>query len=456
MKKTILITIAALFTVNVWGQNFIQKTSTNPGTIDFRHDGSLTIKSLAVTNVLTQYSKQSGFTQRRLTFNTNEGDKAYIYYYDQTAATFHTINIGGSNSLSSGLTILGNGNVGIGYSNPLVKLHVGGATTIDGSLVTAILGDDYNRWTYFGGTKGGRIRGSNEGYLIIESNPNGTGNKRLYLGNTENVSIARGGGNVGIGISSPTSKLHLVQDNENFDSGIKIVGSTSGISGRIWMGNEKLHIDNATAGTGTGFTLDKNGKIGIGTSNPEAKLEVLKTGTIGSKWNPSASYLKLTDGNYSLIADGNEIYTNHSLHLGCGDGQSIIFRKVNSTGYSNLMIIKSDGNVGIGTTNPGTYKLAVEGKIGAHEIVVTTEGWADFVFEDDYNLMPIKEVENFIEENGHLPDVPNAEQVKEEGVSLGEMDKILLQKIEELTLYVIELKKENEELNQKVEAILNK
>ncbi|NOQ27296.1 MAG: hypothetical protein GQ564_18195 [Bacteroidales bacterium] len=108
-----------------------------------------------------------------------------------------------------------------------------------------------------------------------------------------------------------------------------------------------------------------------------------------------------------------------------------------------------DGNgIGIGTETVGSFKLAVEGKIGAHEIVISTDGWADFVFEPTYNLMPLKELDTYIQENKHLPEIPTTAEVQENGISVGEMNAKLLQKIEELTLYVIELKKEVEILKE--------
>ena len=115
-----------------------------------------------------------------------------------------------------------------------------------------------------------------------------------------------------------------------------------------------------------------------------------------------------------------------------------------------------DGNVGIGTTNL-TYKLSVKGTIGCGEIKiedVTT--WADFVFEPDYNLMPLKDLETFIKANKHLPEIPTTAEVQENGISIGEMNAKLLQKVEELTLYVIELKKENEEQDQTNSELLNR
>ena len=100
--------------------------------------------------------------------------------------------------------------------------------------------------------------------------------------------------------------------------------------------------------------------------------------------------------------------------------------------------------VGIGTNAPHpNYKLSVNGKIRAKEIIVETN-WSDFVFEKDYNLMSLSDVENYINEYGHLPGVPSAIEVEKNGVALGNSQAVLLQKIEELTLYTIEMNKQIE------------
>eukprot|EP01133_Synstelium_polycarpum_P016614 gene16614-19734_t len=103
------------------------------------------------------------------------------------------------------------------------------------------------------------------------------------------------------------------------------------------------------------------------------------------------------------------------------------------------------GKVGIQTPNPGNYELAVNGKIRAKEVKVEA-GWSDFVFEKGYPLLPLPEVESFIEKNKHLPDVPSDAEVKKNGVNLGVVHSKLLQKIEELTLYMIQMNKELKEL----------
>nr|WP_319571003.1 hypothetical protein [uncultured Draconibacterium sp.] len=102
-------------------------------------------------------------------------------------------------------------------------------------------------------------------------------------------------------------------------------------------------------------------------------------------------------------------------------------------------------NVGIGTTNPFGWELAVNGKIRAKEVKVETN-WSDFVFENDYNLPTLDEVETQIKEKKHLKDIPSAKEVEENGIFLGEMDSKLLQKIEELMLYTIQQEKKIREL----------
>lgn len=94
--------------------------------------------------------------------------------------------------------------------------------------------------------------------------------------------------------------------------------------------------------------------------------------------------------------------------------------------------------MGIGTTSPGSYKLAVEGKIGAREVDINLGSWADFVFAEDYMLPTLEEVNAYVQTHHHLPDLPSEAEVLAKGsVSVGEMQKLLLQKIEELTLYTI-------------------
>lgn len=116
--------------------------------------------------------------------------------------------------------------------------------------------------------------------------------------------------------------------------------------------------------------------------------------------------------------------------------------------FTSLDPILIQGNVGIGTTTFGAHMLAVEGSIGARRIKVSAvgSGWPDFVFEQDYKLPSLQEVEKFVKTNKHLPDVPSATDVQNDGLDLGEMNKLLLKKVEELTLYMIEMQKEIDQL----------
>ncbi|HWW40184.1 MAG TPA: hypothetical protein VNZ46_12765, partial [Pedobacter sp.] len=117
-------------------------------------------------------------------------------------------------------------------------------------------------------------------------------------------------------------------------------------------------------------------------------------------------------------------------------------------------IWNSQGNVGIGTLTP-KEKLSVNGKIRAQELKVETANWPDYVFEKDYQLPTLEQTEKHIQEKGHLPGIPSASEVKAEGIEVGDMNAKLLKKIEELTLYLIELKKQNSQLNMRLTKVEN-
>jgi len=116
------------------------------------------------------------------------------------------------------------------------------------------------------------------------------------------------------------------------------------------------------------------------------------------------------------------------------------------------LTIDNSGNVGIGVnTSPLVYKLEVKGTIHAKEVIVDVNGaLADYVFHPSYKLMPLYQVEQFVKTNSHLPEIPSAAEVTKNGLNMGEMQNKLLQKIEELTLYVIEQQKKIEELERKM------
>jgi hypothetical protein len=186
------------------------------------------------------------------------------------------------------------------------------------------------------------------------------------------------------------------------------------------------------------------GSVGIGVSSSySAKLQIYSPGQPGIKLQTTgASYgAGVFFQNLASTAGGNvySMYANEN-------GQFILG---NETTHFPSFIICPNGNVGVGTFVPGSFRLAVEGKIGAREVQVTnTNPWPDYVFAPSYKLQPLAEIEQFVKQYRHLPDVPSAEDVKD-GIELGKMNAILLQKIEELTLHVIELNKKIETLERK-------
>jgi hypothetical protein len=129
---------------------------------------------------------------------------------------------------------------------------------------------------------------------------------------------------------------------------------------------------------------------------------------------------------------------------------------VNSAGI-NLMLVKANGSVAIGTTDTKGYKLAVNGSgIFTKVVVKSYANWPDFVFHSDYKLPALSEVEQFVVKNQHLPGIPSASEVEKEGVDVGEMNKQLLQKVEEQMLYIIEMNKQLLSLTKEVAVLKEK
>ena len=115
---------------------------------------------------------------------------------------------------------------------------------------------------------------------------------------------------------------------------------------------------------------------------------------------------------------------------------------------TSIFVIQSNSeNVGIGTTTP-TEKLSVNGTIRSKEVKVEANNWPDYVFATDYALPTLSETETYIQENHRLPNMPSAEEVVEKGIALGEMNRLVVEKLEELTLHIIKLEKENRILKQ--------
>ncbi|WP_160716465.1 hypothetical protein [Chitinophaga solisilvae] len=230
-----------------------------------------------------------------------------------------------------------------------------------------------------------------------------------------------------------------------------------------------------TAHAAPWMTFKPNGYVGIGTTNPHTIFSVsggvtiyapinsagprpaLAPGTItGEIRGTSPGWYGGDDGFMRLSAGGGtNAGTKSFIDLsGYTATQPDMFQNiVMGTSGAERLRIASNGNVGIGTNNPGA-KLAVNGDIKAQKIKVTTTEWPDYVFQSDYKLPGLLEVADFITAHKHLPGVPSEADVKKEGsVDVGQMNEILLRKIEELTLYMIELKKENIALKGRLEKV---
>jgi hypothetical protein len=178
-----------------------------------------------------------------------------------------------------------------------------------------------------------------------------------------------------------------------------------------------------------------NGNVGIGTITPSHIFHIKTAGAVGLfESTTNQAYLRLqTNEGFGKRVE----FTNRP------GGRAAIW----VSGASDAFNVLANGNVGIGTITPDS-KLSVNGKIHAKEVKIDLIGWSDFVFEDDYKLPTLKDVEKHIKEKGHLKDIPSAKKVEKNGIFLGEMNSKLLQKIEELTLYTIQQEKEIVDLNK--------
>jgi len=213
---------------------------------------------------------------------------------------------------------------------------------------------------------------------------------------------------------------------------------------------------NASEMVGIGAHLAVNGNVGIGTLEPSNWFtgRLIQTEDIrpvfSLKSTSVLSTIQFTNSNISSSHYG-EFHLNHRYDESNPNASSLAFSSY--PGGVGLAMI-ADGNVGIGTMDTKGYKLGVKGRIVTEEVKVSSYAdWSDFVFEENYRLPTLLEVEDHIRKTGHLKDIPSAEDVKKDGFFLAQMDAKLLQKIEELTLYTIEQKKKVDEQNSKIQKL---
>ncbi len=322
--------------------------------------------------------------------------------------------------------------------------------------------------------------GSGFGHRIINSDPGGKTllnfQGRQNSTTWSDILTLTSNGLVGIGTSNPESKFQINSGLDN-DLIINSTSSSTGLAGwsRIalrrnneleegflsFYGNQSSGLILGVSGNNPlrFYTNDReririlsNGSVGIGTSNPNAKLDIYGANANTTNLILSANYvnkyrwrIKTRDLGAAIDMDFTASDAN--------DTEETVLKLTRSTSgrpefqlYNNA-IVANNGNVGIGTATPDS-KLSVNGNIHAKEVKVDLVGWPDYVFEKEYKLPTLDQVETHIKEKGHLQNIPSAQEVAENGIELGEMNKKLLEKIEELTLYTIAQEKRIEALEK--------
>jgi hypothetical protein len=361
------------------------------------------------------------------------------------------------------------GKVGIGTNNPQELLHINGAIrgydSIEGMLRINTghgfldIGPKNTGYSHF---YTDRSKFYFNKPIYVNSGMIGsyhTNNLSLHTHGTARMTILNPNGNVGVGLENPLTYTagyytpidFLYKDSANPTA--RIAAYHDGSGSKLVFGTSNSY---ASGITNSAMTIDRLGKVGIGTSTPGKTLDVMG----GAAFQGNHIYLRNTASPVNNQTWGMVVSSsNGQFNLGpasdtppSGGSLSAVPFILQQGAPNYSFMVNSLGNVGIGTPNPQS-KLAVNGKVTCKEVEVTLSGWADFVFADDYDLMPLEKVEQHIQKNKHLPDIPSEKEVLESGVNLGEMQTKLLQKVEELTLYMIALQKENEWLKERVSSL---
>ena len=287
----------------------------------------------------------------------------------------------------------------------------------------------------------------------------------------------------GLGVEANTLyykslQIHRWYINSNADDGASSImslysdrlklDSSSGLyvsSNNSWVGHSSGN--NYFRGNSIFAELSSNSKVGIGTNAPIAKVDIAGLTYLRNAPTHDIETEQLrigrTDSNlryHSIFSHHSELGKDNYIKFKVHNGQS------NGNGYvvqETIMTLFGSGQVGIGTdlsengvTND--YNLYVTKGIRTEKVKVDVAdgSWADYVFEEDYKLTSLQEVESYIKVNKHLPNIPSAGEIEKEGLNLGEMDAKLLQKVEELTLYLIEQHKEIENLKNENRHLIDR
>jgi len=263
-------------------------------------------------------------------------------------------------------------------------------------------------------------------------------------------------GNVGVGTTGPAAKLDVNGTLQVYPSANK--GGNGALKFRIMPGVSSTLLEansdgdwvdhdiiinaaNSTSGNTDQLVVHRTGKIGIGTGSPTERLHLhAPSGTAEFRLSDAATGTASGRGIYFRMSS-----LQNADIINFENGKMLQF----GTSGSPRLTIDGNGNIGIGTSSPQS-ELAVNGDIFSKKIKVTQSGWPDYVFHPTYNLRSLSELEQYIQQHMHLPEVPSAATIEKDGLDLGDNQAVLLKKVEELTLYIIEQNKRMEKLEKEM------
>ncbi len=292
-------------------------------------------------------------------------------------------------------------------------------------------------------------------------------------GNAENLILQNNSGNVGIGaVGIPNEKLDVAGSLKLTGSSRLIKFETGQAGGGILRyapGISFIRSDNTQLGSieyvdtfnlsnfmrlrmegsiGAGLNITTNNDVGVGTVTPQARLHVLGGTDETIRITSLTPSIQFTDGVPAQNKKGFIDLSGNDFRIGTNTenntGNFII--RVNGL---NTIYINPSGNMSIGTSSVATgYKVSIAGRVMCEELKVQLRPWADYVFADNYPLMNLYQVEEFIKTNKHLPNIPTAKEIETDGLAVGDMQRRMMEKIEEMMLYIISLKKEIDSLKE--------